>query len=199
MSHFNDIELHRWSASGPGGDRERVVAHLAECADCSRRYAAAIRSRPLQAEPVADAEDFARVGRRASGLRRNRRRLLSLAAAAVLVLVVAIPLALNRHEPMGELHLRGGGVQALAPAGAVDEKDLAFIYASGLSPARYRVVVGDSTRVIFTGESGSTRFATPAALRDQLKPGIDYWWTVTALDAAGNPIATSARTTFKIR
>lgn len=50
MRPFTDIELQRWCESGPGQDRERVVAHLAECAACASHYAKAIRRHPLTAD-----------------------------------------------------------------------------------------------------------------------------------------------------
>jgi anti-sigma factor RsiW len=83
MNHLTDLELRNAA-------RERIVAHLAECAECARRYADAIRNRPLEAEPATDVGDFAATGRRFA--RRRNPWIAPLAAAAVLVIVIAIPL-----------------------------------------------------------------------------------------------------------
>ncbi len=186
MNHFTDIELHRWRDSGPGADRERVVAHLAECADCASRYAAVIRTMPLRAEPAVEAQEFVAAGRRIAS---RRRWVAPLAAAAVLVIAVAIPLMVHRTEPT--LHFRGSGVQALAPQGAIDQSEVEFVWSSSITAARYRLRVSDANFVY------TTEVKEPP-LRIPLKPG-EYWWTVTALDSNGKPLTSSQRLTFTIR
>ncbi|HEX9500713.1 MAG TPA: zf-HC2 domain-containing protein [Thermoanaerobaculia bacterium] len=187
MNHFTDIELHRWRDSGPGADRERVVAHLAECADCASRYAAVIRTMPLRAEPAVEAQEFVAAGRRIAS---RRRWVAPLAAAAVLAIAVAIPLMVHRSEPT--LHFRGSGVQALAPQGAIDQSEVEFVWSSGISATRYRLEVADAKGVI------NTKDAAESPIRISLGPG-EYWWTVTALDSNGKPLTSSQRLTFTIR
>ena len=187
MNHFTDIDLHRWRESGPGADRERVVAHLAECAECASRYAAAIRTMPLRAEPAADAQEFVNAGRRIAS---RRHWVAPLAAAAVLVIAVAIPMAMNKNETSPELHFRGGGIQALAPMGSIDRSEVEFVWSSGVRATRYRLQVGNGN--VITTETQSTQ------TRMSLKPGT-YWWSVTALDERGKTITESQRLTFTIR
>ena len=174
MTHFNDIELHRWRDAGPGADRERIVAHIAECAECAARYAAAIRNRPLQAEPAKDAADFVAAARR-----RPPRWIAPLAAAAVLVIAVAIPLTMRHREQ--PLQLRGTTIQTFA-------SDTELAWASGIVAARYRVEISGG----YQFETDKTRIAVP-----QLAPGT-YTWTVTALDAQGKPLAVSPPRTLTI-
>ncbi|HEY6842937.1 MAG TPA: hypothetical protein VI391_02130 [Thermoanaerobaculia bacterium] len=163
MNHLSDIELRN-------GDRQRIVAHVAECAECARRYAAAIRNRPLTAEPAADVDAFAAAGRRFA--RRRNPWLAPLAAAALLVIVIAIPL-LRRESPR-ELHLRGPSITAF-------QRDGQLGWSSGMAASKYRIEISSGFRV----ETDQTHIALPP-----LKPGT-YTWTVTALDAHGNAIAVS--------
>lgn len=163
MNHLTDIEMER-------GDRQRMLAHVAECAECARRYADAIRNRPLQAEPAADAEEFAAVGRRFA--RRRNPWVAALAAAAVLVVVIAVPLMRRQSEP--QLHLRGAAITAF-------RQDGQLVWSSGVAAAKYRVDISNGYSV----ETTQTRIPMPA-----LKPGV-YTWRVTALDDRGNVIVTS--------
>ncbi len=197
MSHFTDLELHRWRDSGAGAERPRVVEHLAACADCASRYADAIRSRPLQAEPAEDVADFV-----AAGLRVPRRRRIPVlpalaAAAAVFIVLLALPLiVLRRPAPAPDLHFRGSGIHALVPMGAVDRNAVEFVWASGIAASRYVVQIGQGDRVVFTASTASTRLSVPPGL---LKPGADYWWTVTAFAPDGHAVASSPRRHFLVR
>lgn len=174
MTHFNDIELHRWRDSGPGADRDRVIAHIAECGACAARYAAAIRNRPLEAEPAKDAADFVVAARR-----RPPKWIAPLAAAAVLVIAIAIPLTMRHREP--PLQLRGTTIQTFA-------NDTELSWASGLTAARYRVEISGGYQLV----TDQTHIAVP-----QLPPG-NYTWTVTALDGQGKPLAVSPPRTLTI-
>lgn len=186
MTHFTDIEVHRWRDAGPGEDRERIVAHLAECAECASRYAAAIRNRPLSTAPAPDAQQFAAVGRRFGRTRNQRIAPLAAAAAAVLLLVIAIPLMMHR-ETTPDLHLRGASVETF-------RSGRELVWASGVAAARYHVEIGDAGGIINIADTPKTRMPMPG----NLKPGVEYWWTVTARDAQGRDIATSPRRTFTI-
>jgi len=196
LSHFNDIELHRWSRSGPGEDGPRMRAHLAVCADCSRRYAAAIRQTALQADPATDADDFIRRGRRLDST--AMRWLLPAIAAAFALFLVALPFMWRRSEPRSDIRLRSGAVETIAPSGTVAPGRLELSWASGVDAARYRVEIGTADQVVFTSTAVRSPFAVPDQWRARLRPGSDYWWTVTALDAQGEPVATSRRRTFAI-
>lgn len=196
MTHFTDLELHRWRESGPGNDRDRVVEHLAACADCSARYAAAIRARPLRAEEAADVRDFVAAGYRVPAGRRWVALLA--AAAAVLIVAIAIPLTMHRSEPAPEMRFRGSGIQALSPDGPADSNDLRFVWSSGIAAARYRIEVSDAKGVILTTDATRSPLALPAQFRGLLHPDEEYRWSVTALDDHGRPLLTSSRT-FTIR
>jgi hypothetical protein len=175
MTHFTDIELHRWRDAGPGTDRERVIAHIAECAECAARYAAAIRNRPLQAQPANDGADFVALARR-----RAPKWVAPLAAAAVIAIAVMVPLTMRHREPA--LQLRGGGIQTFS-----SETELAW--ASGVAAARYRVEISGGYQLV----TDKTRITIP-----KLAPGT-YTWTVTALDAQGKPLAVSPPRTLTIQ
>lgn len=196
MNHFTDIELHRWRDGGPGGDRMRIVEHLAACADCSSRYATAVRQRPLRAEPAHDVTDFVAAGYRVP----KRRPWIAplVAAAAALIVIVSIPLAMRHAQSPPDLHFRGSGIHPLAPIGTVSVRDAEFVWSSGVSVGRYRVEMGQGDRVIYTADTTHSRSSMPSSLRDLLKPGVEYWWTVTAIDTNGHGVVSSPRRTFTI-
>jgi len=180
MNHFTDIELHRWRDGVAGADRQRIIEHLAVCSECAARYAAAIRNRPLDAEPAADSEEFAAVGRRFA--RRRNPWVAPLAAAALLVIVIAIPLM--RRETTSEIRLRGGSVTAF-------ERDGQLAWSSGVAATSYRIEIRNAGGVVF-----STTTHEPVAI-PKLPPG-EYTWSVTALDAQGRPVSVSSRRSLTI-
>jgi hypothetical protein len=205
MTHFTDIELHRWRDAGPGSDRDRIVAHLAQCGDCAARYADAIRSRPLagDAGDADDAAEFAEVGRRIGGAGSTpwwkRPRVVGpLAAAAAIIVALVVPRMTSREAPPTAT-LRGANVSALAPSGTVDRTALEFAWATGVSAPRYRIEVGDDRGVVYTAEAATSPLRPPAAALDVLRPGGAYWWTVTAIDQDGAVIARSERRAFALR
>jgi len=189
MTHFTDLELRRWSESGPGAARERVVAHVAECAACAASYAAAIRARPLDGEAPAGIGDFAAAGYRVA---RPQHRVWSwavpLAAAAVLVIALVAPHFRRQRETMT---FRGGAIHTLAPQGAADLHSLVFTWSSAISAGRFRLQVGNAGGVIYSVETPQSRLEAPQPLRQVLEPGGEFWWTVSALDGAGKPLPSS--------
>jgi hypothetical protein len=208
MTHFTDAELIRWRDTGPGPDRDRVLAHVAACAPCAARYAAAIRVRPLAADAASTTPDearrFAQEGARigtppARVLPLRRGALLigaPLAAAALLVLAISLR---GRSTPGGDATpvFRGTAVHALAPQGAVAAEPR-FEWSSGVAASRYRIDVGDATGVVASTEAPASPAPWPGAWTARLKPAVPYWWTVTAVDAEGRPVATSERRTFTL-
>lgn len=199
MTHFTEIEMRRWRDVGPGEDRDRVVAHLAECAECATRYAAAIREKPLTADEASDADQFVAAGRRAAVVRAawHRRWTIPLAAAALLALAIAVP-RLMRHDVEEAPTLRGAAIHALAPDGAVDREPIEFVWSSGVSAPRFRIDVRDADHVVYSTETAGSRYALPPDERAKLRPGIEYSWEVAALDAGGTTVATSERRTFTL-
>lgn len=190
MRHFTDIELYRWRESSAGDDRSRIIEHLATCAECAGRYAAAIRNRPLRAEPEANVGDFVATGVRAH----RRQRWIVPLAAAILIAVIAIPLEMRRSETTPELHFRGGGIQSFAPEGTVD-RNARLVWSTSITAARFRITIGDSSGVIYATDTTQSSLLLPP----RLWPGVEYWWTVTALDDRGHALASSPRRMFTIR
>ncbi len=212
MTHFTDPEIRLWSESGPGADGDRVIAHLAACARCAALYAEAVRTHAPAGigpagHPAEDVDDFvatgygvpSRHGSIATFPARRRRTLVWLAAAAALIAAIAIPVALRfRQPPPGELTLRGGGIQALAPVGSVSE-GATFAWSTSVSPSAFRLDIGDANGVVYSERTSHARVELPAGAWRKLSPGVDYWWTVTALDRDGQPIAASERQAFRTR
>jgi hypothetical protein len=205
MRHISDLELERWRDAGPGVDRERVIAHLAECAGCAARYADVIRRRAPQVEEASDAADFIAAGldiphaAPASRTRGVTPWLLGLAAAAVVLLAIVMPRWNTRERgPAPALTFRGAGVRALSPAGPVARDDLRFVWSSGMRATRFRVDVGEGDAVLGSVDATESGAALPASLRDRLQPGASYWWTVTALDANNASIGASDRREFSL-
>ena len=202
MNHFTDPELRRWQDACPPEDRDRLVAHLAECGACASRYAAALRARPLAAEEAVDAGDFGAAGYAAAAPgaaepRQHARWIWSLAAAAVLAAAVAVPMLQRRPVAAPEARFRGGSIHALEPAGVVP-RGTAFAWSSALEAPRFRIDVGTGDRVIVSIEADRSPAPPPPELQDRLTPGVDYWWSVTALDRSGQTLQASPRQTFSI-
>jgi len=209
MTHFTDAELIRWSDAGPGSDRDRVVAHVAECGACASRYAAALRTRPLEPhapqESTEDARRFAETGAslgtppaRVIPLRRRVFRIgAPLAAAAAVVLAIVIARHGGNQDADTPPVLRGATLHALVPDGEAPP-GARFEWASGVAAARYRITVGGPAGPFYSTIVRASPAPFPDDLRSQLRPGTSYWWTVTALDASGQIIVVSERLDFKL-
>jgi hypothetical protein len=208
VTHFTERELQQWSATGPGEAGPRLVEHLAACPACATRYAAAIRSLPVSAEPVSpdEARAFAAtayaIPARTSAVvpfRARARWFVPLAAAAAVIAAIGIPyLTTRRPAPNGEAVFRGGALHSLEPAGAVD-RAASFAWSSAIPAATYRLEVGDATGVIVTRQTASSTLQLTSDEAQRLKAGVDYWWTVTALDRDGRTLGSSQRQAFTIR
>ncbi len=199
MTHFTDLEMRRWSESGPGADRERIVAHLAECAACAASYAAAIRVRGLEGQAPSEVSEFAAAGR---AIARPRvlpwRWVAPLAAAAAIVIAVIAPRFLRNTEVADETTLRGGAIHALTPSGATDAP-VVFTWSRGLQAKRFRLQVGDSSGVIFTVETSTTRLAAPDSVQKSFAARGELWWSVAALDQDGKTLQESERRVFTLK
>ncbi|MEW6322843.1 MAG: hypothetical protein AB1635_17370, partial [Acidobacteriota bacterium] len=63
MTHLSAGDLRRWFDEGRAEDRERVVSHLAACAECRRALAAMAVDAPTAATPpIVDAADVVERG-----------------------------------------------------------------------------------------------------------------------------------------
>lgn len=189
MTHFTDGELIRWREHGPGADRDRVVAHVAECGACAGRYAAAIRTRPLDASEadavVAPPRRGAQIG-------------VVLAIAATIALAVFVARRTPDQPPAAAPVFRGGTLHTIAPDGETGT-DARFEWAASVAAPRYKITVGSASGAIYTFLARSSPAAFPEELRSLLVPGTDYWWTVSALDAEGHTFLVSERRPFRIR
>jgi len=203
MTHFSDHELARWSAAGPGLDRERLLDHLRECGDCAARYADAVRTTRLGNDLTASAEDPSEFVTAAYALVKPPRWRVAVwvgaaaAAAAAIAVAMTVPRSGRMPADANTVQVRGASVTALTPNGDVDRL-VEFVWSSGLAAPRYLVEVGDDRGVVFSAMSTTPRLDATPAVRD-LKAGATYWWTVAALDADGQRIATSPRREFRLR
>jgi len=199
-THLTRDELQRWWTHGAPAERERVVAHLAECDECGALYAEVMDAQPVA--PLTEPADVRLVARayRVFGPRgrvfaRQRwprgwlwpRALI--AAAAALLLAIAIPwsqvLSPGRSD---ENEIRGSTLQPLSPIGAV-QQPVRFTWVSPVRAARYDVEVrGIDGRLIVRFSTPSERFGLAADDQARLEPGRSYTWQVVAVDAAGDVV-----------
>jgi hypothetical protein len=209
MTHFTDDEMIRWSGGGPGADRDRIVAHVAECGACAARYAAAMRTRPLAAGDVAAGEDVrpfveaaGRVFAPPVGVAHRRWTALrigaALAAAAGIVLTVFVARRQPAPAPDRPPIFRSGTLIPIAPRGEA-AADARVEWEGGVTAPRYRIAVGDRSGRLYTYVVKNSPAPFPDDLRAMLVPGTEYWWTVAALDAEDHMVLMTERQAFTIR
>lgn len=201
MTHLTADELKSWFEHGKAADRERVIAHLADCNDCRKALSALAMS--AEAEPSTspltmneavalgyDAHKPETIFRPAMRLR----PLYGLAAAAVIVVAVlwiTSPTLIDQGEAV-----RNRIIRLSSPTGVGNAQQ--FEWESPLRPARFRVTVRDANGVlVLSGETASSPFRTDAAARSPLKAGEGYSWKVEALNESGEVIGGSVNAAFK--
>ena len=205
MTHFTEAELKRWSESGPGTDRDRIVSHVVECFACMTAYSESIRDRKqVEIGSGEDLGDFVQAGY-ASRNRGGKAKLFTmakwavpLAAAAAIAIVISIPRLKPTQESSSQIHFRGPALQALSPQGdsaTVSE----FRWASSVSASKYVITVGENATVLMTANSPEPRWSASPQLIASLKPGHAYWWSVTAIDQDGSTIVSSDKQPFTVR
>jgi hypothetical protein len=128
----------------------------------------------------------------------RRAALVGLAAAAALVAAFALPSLLSKPPVAAGTTFRGGGIHALTPAGTV-AGGTEFSWSSDVLPVTYRVEIGDANGVVHGQNTADATLRVPPEVWATLSPGVDYWWTVTALDLTGRVIAASDRQSFRVR
>lgn len=166
--HMRDLEMAAYldrRLSEP--DRERVEAHLAECAACR--------------------QEFREVSALMSRSARPRRLLVGagiLAAAASLFLFL---------RPSVVDPLRGGGpppaIAVYGPTGDASLASLRFVWAAAPGAAGYRLTVSGGNGIpVWSGSVTDTVFVLP----DSISLGVDqpYVWIVDALLADGSARST---------
>jgi hypothetical protein len=203
VTHFTDLELRMWRDAG-AADQARIAAHVAECPGCAARYAESLlEARPL--EDAADGADFLDAGLRAGPSPRERvpspdraRWLIGLAAAAAVALAVLVPrwTTLDRGDGAA---LRGGTIRTVSPSGLVDAVGVALVWETPVLAEKFRIEIGDANGVVHSGDATGSRYVVPREVADRLRSGVDYWWTVAALDSSGAVVLTSERRRFAIK
>lgn len=202
MTHLTGDELAQWRDRGHAEDRDRVLGHLAACADCRRAFAALLRDTPDVSPSATDPQPF--VARGVTAYRpertwwRGRAAWISAGSLAAAALVFAVALLRPGALPDEDIAIRSSDVLAIAPAGdvpAVQE----FRWASPFAAARYRLVVRDTAgQVVIDAKTAVEHFTVPLDLQTRLGPG-SYTWTVEALDQAGGVLGASTPQPFAIR
>jgi hypothetical protein len=209
LSHLSAAELREWTEGG--GERERVLGHLARCEACRSALAEVVRDAPVPDAPRDLAvEDYLprgrAVGGRAFSPARRVARPLAL-AAGLLAAVGGAALLWRGPAPttppvnptdIESAGVRGGEVQPLSPTGRVAGA-VEFRWASPFAAASYRVsVMDDGGRTVLDGTTTSERWRPAAEQLAALEPPRTYTWTVEARDAAGAVFAVSRPASFRL-
>ena len=171
-------------------ERDRVLTHFDQCAECRREMTASRRV----------------IARAPGAALRSRWRTLSPAfamlAAAALVFVVASPVLRNN---------RGRDVAVRAPTriaesdnaprlatvspadeGAASPENNTFVWRAASGDAEYRLTITDATgRIVWRKSTTDTSAVLPDSVR--FVRGNDYYWSVEALLADGRSATTNAR------
>ena len=178
--HVDASELSAYVERRVGpGERERIEAHLADCASCRADALAALRAARPQ-RPVW--------------------RWAAPALAAAVVVLLVVPRAMReRVAPDAErAGSRGAAVALVVPdTGAVlPLADLRLIWRAATPGSRYRVTVTteDGARV-HDASTGDTAVTVPATA---LRPGGRYLWMVDVLAADGAALSSPGRS-FTVR
>jgi hypothetical protein len=202
MTHLTNEELVAWRDRDAGVDRDRILAHLAGCRDCTESYAALVRTAPANEAPIHfKAEDFVERG---YAVRREARQpgwsaaLTSwkvwsgvVTAAAAVVLVVTLG---GGTWPGGANPVRGDRLELTSPVAAAGQP-ITLEWSTGLRATKYAVVV--TTPVggeVFRTTTDRTSIPLPRTVTARLLPGTPYSWKVTALDGEDQPITSATGT-----
>jgi hypothetical protein len=208
MTHLTREELQRWWRDGAPGERDRILAHLAECDECGALYGEVIDAEPVQ--PDADDVRVAaprgyrayRRPRRILGVDWSRPRVLAACGvAAVVVLAAIVPAILDpsgRSEPDGG-GIRGTSLQPLAPIGTI-VAPVQFRWVSPVNAARYVVEVREEggEQILFAIASATESVDLSQEQLDRLTPGRAYSWIVIAADQAGGEIMRAPPRSFVV-
>lgn len=201
MTHLTGPELTAWFENGEAASRERVIAHLAECADCRRALSALATAAEVAASApaitVAEAVPLGYAARKPAAatsgwlawLHQPAVRFAGAAAVIVAVVWLATPTVNNPDA------VRGSELLALSPTGSTNAPE--FRWDSPFDAARYRLTIRDGAGVVIYT---TTVITPPVRLDDQararLTPRASYVWQVEALDESGEAFAESKPATF---
>jgi hypothetical protein len=133
-----------------------------------------------------------------------RRWLLGLLVIATVVVASSIITGLARaHDRQPRASdvpaVRGGGIlRPRSPVGRVD-RVIWLSWNGPVSVAEYRVEIRDDRGAMLHEQRVRQRgLALPAAVRDRLRPGVQYQWQVSRLGDRGNVLDASQPATFTI-
>jgi hypothetical protein len=116
--------------------------------------------------------------------------------AAAVVLVLAVVWLTTPRDGGQNQAVRSTELRALSPAGTTNAAE--FRWESPFEAARYRVVIRDAGgTLVHRIDTAASSLAIDASTRSQLATMVDYTWTVSALDAAGEVIAESKPVSFR--
>ena len=201
MTHLTREELVAWRDRPSDSERTRVMEHLGACRPCASVYAELLRTAPVAQPAHFNPADFVQRGyaaRRPSAAPGLLSSMSSWAAwgsaitaAAALILVVSIGTQLSSDPDDG---LRGSRIELTAPTIAAN-RPVVLEWSTGLAAANFTVEIKDANgTVVHQATTGEKKLTLPDAIGAALRPGQTYTWTVTALDAGGQPITNAAST-----
>lgn len=119
--------------------------------------------------------------------------------AALLVLAIGATVILRPFDPIAPAaplpeSIRGTDIQPLAPIGNV-EAIPEFSWQSPIKADRYRVKVTRGNDSVFFGETRELKIAPSVEL---FEPGVEYRWSVEAIDREGEVRMTSPPQSFTL-
>ena len=198
MTHLTRDDLERWCAAGAPADRQRIVAHLAECDACGALLGH-VRD-ALQESPTPDHDLVASLKTIGYGAYRPARRpapvwrrwgVAAAAAAALVLVVLFLPMRRGPADTPDESAVRGSSIQLLSPAGSVNAIE-EFRWTSPIRATSFRVEVYEAGQRRVSEINVTVEHARPSEddRRRLATPGA-YTWLVVALDQAGLEIMRS--------
>jgi hypothetical protein len=128
---------------------------------------------------------------------------VAVAAAAVLVAVIvgvaprSSP-ALPGFTAVDDMTVRGSSVEAIAPAGSLEQAPALLAWKAVSGAAEYTVSLFRGSNLLWTANASDVRIPLPETLRSELTPGTGYAWQVKAYSVQGTLISSSPRTEFTI-
>ena len=144
------------------GERRRIQAHLASCADCR-----------------AEVGEVGRVVRASPGMRRTRAWIPPLAAAAAVAHISLVPRGPDGPEPVRHRDQAATVTAAprpIAPVGKVDSVPV-LLWSAVPMADRYRISLFDSAGIV-VWEHQTTDTAVPVPASVTFRRGSPYYWRV---------------------
>jgi hypothetical protein len=201
MTHLTRDELVGWRDRPSDSERTRVMEHLGACRPCASVYAELLRTAPVEQPAHFNPADFVQRGyavRKPSAAPGWLSSMSSwkawgsaITAAAALILVVSIGSRLTDERDDG---LRGSRIELTAPTIAAN-RPVVLEWSTGLAAASFAVEIKDASgTLVHRATTSEKKLTLPDSIGAALRPGQTYTWTVTALDAGGQPVTTAAST-----